>query len=316
MGTITASSPVRAVTLILFFAGLCTAQPGNPCYAFLRSADVHVNCEGRSDQITRRHDIEGFAVSDERAALVYAFATPIRGANGSTVSAHTTSVVDLESDVTRTLADVRAPLSTCGGILPVADITGVYSSSTDLISGQTLSFDPYVRFRCSSDRHLVIGTTRNVRGELALGVPPRQTTFVTSGSTVYAFNISPNGDEVAYYEALQPLCVKALSGQATCAQRAIDLFDTPSVKNSGETLVSMATGQVCFYKSSFDFAPTPFAGASERTKDDCLGIGYWKPGLPSVQIIEPLGRSPQWISPATAELLRRWSAQQAEKSAK
>jgi len=70
----------------------------------------------------------------------------------------------------------------------------------------------------------------------------------------------------------------------------------------------VGTGQGCFYKNYYDFSPQHSPGATGETQDECLGIGYWKPGLESIRIVEPLGRNPQWIRPETAELLRAWSA--------
>jgi hypothetical protein len=74
-------------------------------------------------------------------------------------------------------------------------------------------------------------------------------------------------------------------------------------------LIPRGTGQECFYKTSSDFAPRRFPGATDESRDECLGIGYWKPGLRSIEIIEPLGLNPQWITQTVADLLRKWSGQ-------
>ncbi len=86
---------------------------------------------------------------------------------------------------------------------------------------------------------------------------------------------------------------------------AFGLHDVPSVNDAGEVLVSAQTRQECFYTSASNFSTKRARGAGA---DACLAIGYWKPGLKAIESVEPLGRSPQWIRPETAKLLRDWAA--------
>jgi hypothetical protein len=140
------------------------------------------------------------------------------------------------------------------------------------------------------------------------GNPPRTEIAAAERFDVYRFNVSPDGSRTVYYTDLRPLCVWPSSGPAQCVADHGTLADMPSVSDAGKVLVATGTGQECFYKSQYDFFPRRFRGATDDSRDECMGIGYWKPGLKSLDIIEPLGRSPQWINPATAALLRAWSA--------
>jgi hypothetical protein len=114
---------------------------------------------------------------------------------------------------------------------------------------------------------------------------------------------------VVYTSGNRPLCVFASLGPAACLDQKDTLL--PSVNNSGEVLAGVPTAQECFYKAPYNFSPRPFAGASDEKRDACLAIGYWRPGLGSMVLLEPIGRDPQWISQATAELVRTWAARAA-----
>ncbi|HUP04207.1 MAG TPA: hypothetical protein VMU19_09465 [Bryobacteraceae bacterium] len=180
----------------------------------------------------------------------------------------------------------------------------------DLATDEVLGFPPYVLFRCSSDRQHVIGTSKSPGGDLYAGVPP-QGKIAGAGSFGAAdFNISWDGSNVVYYGDAQ-LCVSSSTGAAQCIEpQGSELLDSPSVSNSAEVLVAKGAGKECHYKNTYNFGPQRAPGSSGETVDECVGIAYWKPGLSAIQLIEPLGRSPQWISPMTADLLRKWGARQ------
>jgi hypothetical protein len=89
-----------------------------------------------------------------------------------------------------------------------------------------------------------------------------------------------------------------------CTEHA-SITDPVSINNSGEVLVATGTGRGCVYKSSYDFAAAPHGGLAN---DECLGIGYWKPGLKAIVFLRPIGRNPQWLSAETAALLLAWRA--------
>jgi hypothetical protein len=289
-------------------ASVCFGQPQNPCFAFLVRGDVSVVCNNRTVQITKRGDVEGFAASNE--AFRFAFTTS-RITKRTEIEAwrvYTTTLINLNSGGSEAVEKTMNLLNTCGGIFPVGGARGLHSSARDLISGDELSFQPYVRFRCSSDRKKVVGTTKDQGGDLYAGTPPTIKVAAAGQFDVFRFNISPDGSKIAYYNGR--LCLFSSPGVAQCTEAKDSLSDEPSVDDSGEVLVSVGTGQECYYKSFANFSRERFPDAADGDKDECSGIGYWKPGLNAVKTIESLGRSPQWISPTTAELMRKWSVHQ------
>ena len=295
---------------VLFFttfgmAGSCFGQSQKPCLAFLLKGDVTVTCESQKAQITRHGDLEGFAINDERAELAYTTSRIVKRVGAVTTSADTTTVVELKSGTSKAVDGISGIVSTCGGLFS-ANTRGAIPSVRDPATGEELSFQPFLWFRCSADRKTVVGTAKNPGGELYEGVPPRTKIADVGSFDAYSFNISNNGSKVAYHDGR--LCVFSSPGPPQCVEpQGSALSDTPSVNDLGEVLVATGTGEECFYKSTYNFSSQRAPGAKA---DECVGIGYWKPSLQSIQIIEPLGRSPQWINPATAELLRKWSAAQ------
>lgn len=98
---------------------------------------------------------------------------------------------------------------------------------------------------------------------------------------------------MAYQTGSRPLCVSASGGPPQCAEEALGENFKLSVNNRGEVLIE-----------------------KRDPKDGRVGIAYWRAGLKSVVFIEREGSTPQWISHATTELLRKWSVQTGERFAK
>jgi hypothetical protein len=277
---------------VLFTTGAAFAQPKEPCIAFLLRADVTVLCANKTTQITHRRDIESFAVSEERSS--FAFAN--RGGKGRD-AAYTSTVIDLKTGTSKKVEGVESLVSTCGGILPnqVATPTGI----RDVVTGENVAFAPYVRFRCSADRRVVIGITSG----LYEGVPPSAKIAAMEDVDAYYFGVSPDGSKVAYYNDVRPLCVVSRPGMKQCVEHNT-MSDPVSVNDAGEVLVANGTGRGCVYRTSFDFSP---AASPTGGDDECLGVGYWKPGSKAIAFIVPLGRNPQWISPRMAASMIQWS---------
>ena len=222
----------------------------------------------------------------------------------------TTTVIALKSGASEAAEDVGGIVSTCGGIFS-ANTRGAHPNVRDPSTGEELGFQPYLWFRCSADRKTVVGTAKNPGGELYEGTPPKTKIAGAGSFNAYSFNISPDGSRVAYHNGR--LCIFSSPGPAQCIEPQGSLSDTPSVSDSGGVLVTTGTGEECFYNSTYNFSPQPSPGAKA---DECVGVGYWKAGLQSIQVIEPLGRDPQWISPTTAELLREWSEKEGRRTPK
>ena len=289
------------------FSPLLFGQGDSPCFAFLLNGDVSVSCGGTANQITRRGNIDEFAFSSDRSVLGYITSQTIRSSGSISVDTYTTTLVDLNSGQTRSLTGDNFLISTCGGLFwghgPQRDGSG----DRDLITGQEISVPDYRWFRCSSDRMTIVGTEGKQRSELYQGVPP-QTKLASAGTfSNGTFSVSPDGSKVAFFANGSPVCVVASPQPAECARESAELPGAPSVSDSGEVLFTIATGQECYYKSASNFSPRRFPGSGPRKVDACLAVAYWRPGEEAVKISEPLGRSPQWISPADAQLLRKWA---------
>ncbi|HEY6344442.1 MAG TPA: hypothetical protein VIY49_23360 [Bryobacteraceae bacterium] len=280
---------MRCIFIIIAAAGVCLAQPNEPCFAYLLKGDITTVCQGKTTQVTHRGDIEHFAISDELASLAY-----VTGGEG------VGTVVNLKTGSSNRVEGVDGVVSTCGGILPIP--VGASASIRDVVTGTELTFAPYLRFRCSADRRIVVGMTRH---ELYQGVPP--VTKVAAAGEVHDlyFNISPDGSKVAWFNDVRPLCVASGSGAARCVEHET-MSDPVSVNDAGEVLAAAGTGKGCVYKTSYNFSPAKSPDAGD---DECLGIGYWKPGMEAIVFLKELGRNPQWLQPETGKLLVDWSHQ-------
>jgi hypothetical protein len=283
---------MRGTWAVLFLVGSCLAQPKEPCFAFEARGDISIVCQGKTTQITHRGDVQNFAVSDELASLAY-----ITGKMGMA------TVVNLKTGATKRVEKVDGVVSSCGGILPIP--AAASASTRDVVTGAELTFAPYSRFRCSTDRRTVAGITQH---DLYAGLPPA-TKIAPSGEVhdLY-FNVSPDGSKIAWFNDVRPLCVVAPPAKAQCVEHET-MSDPVSVNDAGELLAAAGTGRGCDYKNSFNYSPSKSPAGGD---DECLGIGYWNPGMPAIVFLKDIGRNPQWLQPETAKLLADWSSRQAK----
>jgi hypothetical protein len=297
------------IAALAFLAVSGFGQNQQECFAFLLRADISVVCGGKTVQVTHRGNIERFVVSDEPPSLAYTTSRITRRSATTTSSQFTTTIVNLASGAVNTVGGSRSVVSTCGGILPMEDAERSGSGTHDLLTGKEVMTGGYNWFRCSSDRKIVVGTMKQAGDDLrsdGIKVAPG------GDFSVYQFDISPDGSHVAYYGDRHALCEFSFRNGTECADRG-GTADLPSVNGSGGVLVAVGTGQGCYYKAPYDFSLRQTPGTTE---DECLGIGYWKPGFKSIQIIQPLGRDPHWIEPQTAGLLEAWATHLAVKPQK
>ena len=288
-------------------AGACSAQPNEPCFAFLLKGDVIAVCQGKTSQITHRGDIEDFAVSDELSSLAYTTSRTTKRDAVSSMVAFTATVVNLKTGAIKQIEGEERLVSTCGGIL--GNSVGPRTSRRDVVTGKDFDASPYTFFRCSADRRVVAGfirdrDTKDQKRDLYEGTPPSRkiATAADASTSIDDFNVSPDGSKVAWFGNGR-LCLLAGTEPAHCVDHS-GMSDPVSVNDAGEALAASGTGQGCFYKTPYNFSP-PQRG--ERANDECFGIGYWKAGMSSIVYIEPIGRNPQWLSLGTAGLLRDWS---------
>jgi hypothetical protein len=282
----------------------CFGQAPNTCFAFLLNGDVAVNCGGQMKQVTHRGDLEGFAVSDEHGSLAYTTSRTVARTVSTESVVSTTVLIDLKTGGSRRVEGVSDIVSSCGGLFPL-DTLRTGAVAHDLITGEELVFQPYVRFRCSYDKRTVVGVSKALGGDLYGGLPPI-TRIASAGSfNVRGFAVSSDGSKIVYRSDRGSICLFSAPGVAQCAEKQGTIADSPSVNDSGEVLIAAGTGRECFYSSPYSFSPAQFPGAKDENRDECLGIAYWRQGVKSLQIIEPVGRHPQWVSPETADSLRK-----------
>jgi hypothetical protein len=260
---------------------------------------LHVTCGKDSGQITYRRNIDRFAVSEERSYLAFLTSQITKRTATSADAVYTTTLVDLRSGrLSQTAGQAfgdNTLVGTCGGIFrAAADPRNEHSGSTDLITGAQIDMSPYRWFVCSSDLRVVFGNlgARGGEGNLYEGRPPVLKVPALGKYDFYTYNISPDGSKIVYETGSRPLCVLSSPGPPECAPEALGEDFELSVNNDGEVLIE------------------------ERDLDGHIGIDYWRTGLNSLEVIESYGGAPQWISPGTAELLLKWSAQQDRKPAR
>ena len=207
--------------VLLTAAGECCAQPKEPCLAFLLKADVTVLCENGVTQITHRRDIEDFAISEERSSLAFVTGRVLSRNAASTTFAYTAIVVNLKAGTSRKIEGIDRLVSTCGGILPNQIGTG--TGTLDVITGEQVTRSPYVLFRCSADRKVVAGITKDgpakdQRSDLYEGVLPSTRVAAAEDVDVYYFNVSPDGSKVAYFNDVRPPCLFSRPGSTQCVE--------------------------------------------------------------------------------------------------
>lgn len=289
--------------------GACVAQTPPPCFAFLLKADVIVECGGERTQVTHRGDIDQFAVSEEKLSLGFVTSQVTKRAAGEADAVYTATLVDLGSAKVTQITGQNALVNTCGGIFWAYDSRRQHLGNRELITGRDVDMAPNAWFRCSGDRAVVVGTVKKSGADLMETAPAQKRVAAAGTYNFFQFNVSPKGSRVVYTNDSRPLCVFSFAGPTECITPENATPDIPTVNDRGEVLVSTQTPEECFYKSSSNFSATRILGAR---RDACLGVGYWKPGLKSIQIIEPIGRNPQWISPTTAMALRDWASTKAK----
>lgn len=272
----------------------------SPCYAFLLKGDVSVVCAGSTTRITDRGDLDDFAVSDVNPTLAFAIRQNTGRAGSGAEAADITTLIDLRTGTRRQVAGENALVGTCGGIFRTTDPTRRRSGDIDLITGKNVR-SPYQWFRCSADRSVFFGAA-GLGSDLYSGsYSDRKAVAPGTALDMFNFNVSPDGSKVAYTRDAKPLCVSTRDGSRACTGGNVFSGDIPSVNNAGEVPVGSYTQAGCYYKSRADFQPPP---KGREATDACLGVGYWKSGMSGLRVLEPLGRGPQWIDPATAKLLR------------
>lgn len=275
------------------------------CFAFLKQGDIFLRCDGLSEAITARGDIESFAISTERSALAYVTAmTVARGADAES-KVFSTSIVDLTTGRQRLAQGGRELIRTCGG---VAYVRGAQTG--DIVTGDGFGATGYSWFRCSSDKTTTVGVARKggaLLGERLDAATNQVAHFEIAPASAFTdqfFDISPDGSKISFVGSGRPLCVANHFALPRCAEVKETVIDRPAVDNNGSVLFAFSTADECIYTTPWNFSRVSPSRAGGGRKDACAAIGYWAPGMRALQIVAPIGRAPQWIDPEMASLLR------------
>jgi hypothetical protein len=196
----------------------------------------------------------------------------------------------------------------CGTVLSVTwepSIKNGLGLAYDVLTGQRVEFDPYKDFRCSSDRKVVVGWENPDHKILKVGTSAERTLYAAAKNEPLVYDVSPNGEYTVYNTieyAKGKLCLIRTGEETRCIEEGCGI--SLSVSDSGAVLIGTAAAQVCYYKDSNHFSPTPRPGYTET--DGCPAVDYWNPRDKSSSLVESLGRNPQWITPDAAAALRAW----------
>jgi len=296
------------------------ASPSALCYAFLGGNDhqaigLYTHCEGKDELVIKSRNVWDFAVAADGSVLALRRQRgAVKGEDGygrpTDIPHYEIEVVSLKPGFQRHWSRLDADASVfelhpyCGTILAIG--RQVYLNSgpsqatykTDnVLTGQPLSFPPYVAFGCSADGKTLVGFLDSDRQALWTGLPPRRK-IAEAGqdSIVFPYDISPDGQYVAYNFAGgdNRLCVDKNGEHLGCVRGWSAKI---SVSDWGGVLYDGGTGKTC--------------GGWE-----CKGIFYWQAGNQIPDLLQAVGSHAQWITPEVATALRAWGSHENAPSGK
>jgi len=293
------------------------------CYAFLRDGDVFLTCSLRTEQITHFGDVENFAVSHEKPVLaVIRHRDKEQGravdfvANGEpsyVISYSALQVFQLNDSTGGQFVPLQAPTrlyASCGTILSVTWDPAIGRRMLlvrDVSTGERIQLESFKDFRCSSDRRMTAGWENVDHMVLEVKVESPKQLFDTRGRTALRFDVSPNGRFTAFNgcdgkDAM--LCIVSGDGTKYCIEEEC-WPERLSVSDAGGVVLESSTDQWCRYQDHTHFYPLKKGETSDQA-DVCPGIYYWAPGEKASKLVQPLARTPQWISKESAAALREW----------
>jgi len=294
------------------------SQAESLCYAFLRDGDLLLTCDGRTEQITHFDDVEDFAVAPRQGTLVLirhrrtpqgqAVDWVLGGKPHYFVSYSAMQAIELTTGKGSPLSPLQSPTrleTSCGTVLSITwdpTIGNRLGLAHDALTGERVRFDPYKNFRCSSDRRTIVGWSDPEHSVLMAGLPPQRELLKNSRSDELRYDVSPDGRFVVY-NTRGKLCLTSEAGETECIEEGFDQGRI-SISDSKGVLIESGSDRACHYRDYYHFSVEPHPG---HTEDDfCAAIAYWHPGEKRSTIVQPLGRSPQWVSPEAASALRAW----------
>lgn len=283
------------------------------CYAFLKQGNLFARCNGALIQITSQGDVSDFAVSQTGTVMVLMQKQGTKKLNNG----FGTPIMDLQIVPLRIGVEERklrvgnnfgSLVASCGTALLL------YRTTKDLVSGQALDFEPYFDFRCSSDREAISGQvelndhgvvvlglpTGNDHSALATGVPPK-VWLADSGSEGFGYDLSANGKYLAYYMPKELCLIEQVT--KSCVAN-IEASREISVSDSGDIFFTTRTDTTCGDDDSLHVSSVPRPGFD--TRDRCIAVAVLEKGKRVPDILEPLARHPQWLTPEAASAIIAW----------
>jgi hypothetical protein len=272
------------------------------CYAFLREGDVWTACNGKRQkvQLKAAGTVMHYAVSSNGANLALLLDRSKPDQRGIVVKNLVVASLRSPAEVPVKSTEWQFVRATCGTILGYSPGSWL---ATDIFTGKAVEYPPDRAFRCDAWRNVVVGwnDVHIMSTELLLRVhamPDRTiAAFVNGGMD---FDVSENGAYAAYYSTRggnpSQLCVLKIHGGAeACVAEGHDEagLDGMSLSNTGGVLYAGHTGESCYYKDMQHFGTKLLPGYTGQ--DSCLGIYYWRSGMPKTAPVEEIGRYPQWI---------------------
>jgi hypothetical protein len=281
------------------------------CYAFLEDGDVWTACNGRREklQLKAAGTVMHYAVSSNGANLALLLDESKPDQRGIVVKDLVVASLGSLTESPAKSTEWQFIRATCGTILGYSP--GNWTA-TDIFNGKSVGYPPDRAFRCDTSGGVRMGwnDVHIMSTELLLqvhGKPDKKIgAFVNGGMD---FDVSENGAYAAYYSRNEPkprqLClVKIHGGADACVAEGHDEagLDGMSLSDAGGVLYAGHTGESCYYKDMQHFGTKLLPGYTGE--DTCLGIYYWRAGMPDTALVEEVGRYPQWISPRTAMAMR------------
>ncbi len=176
-----------------------------------------------------------------------------------------------------------------------------------------MTLPPFDDFRCSQDRAVVMGNSARriitANKKLSTEETLSQCVRPVGGGCEPGFDVSPNGRFVSYLTDGPGICVKDEAQPPRCVHH-VSTLDRLSVADDGRVLFTNNVDRACSYKDTFHSSLEPLPGY--QAGSECGAAFLWQPGDEQPQVLELMGRAPQWITPQAAEALRGWAKRHAK----
>jgi hypothetical protein len=283
------------------------APPPTLCYGYVYYWNLFVTCKGQTEQVTRSNDVDDFAVASDGSAVALSrrLGMKRRPSKGYNIPEAQTELVSLKPDFQwrwLTLGSGGGSLqSSCGTILAIVQGPHLSEETYDVFTGVRLRYDPYTTFLCSSDRSTIVGHISPDRHSLMTGLPPSRQIAHSKDHIVAPYDISPNGQNVAFLSVEgHSLCVENEGKNLACVN--VVWTERISVSDSMGVLFTYETAM--YFDRAGHWSKHQLPGYNDFNL--CIMLFYWRPGNKEPQELQIYGRNAQWLTPESATALCAW----------